>query len=79
MCVAIAQQDQQLQTTEYEEGEEGFSGLRAISVSLDEPTFLPSPEKNCDFKNNREYVELLFLMPFNKIQKEMQPELMVIT
>lgn len=31
-------------------------------------TNLPSkPRENCDFKNNREYVELLFLMPFNKI------------
>lgn len=26
-------------------GEKGFSGLRAISVPLDEPTFRPSPEK----------------------------------
>lgn len=70
MCVAEQEQVQYLQTTEYGEREKGFFGLRAISMPLDEPTSSPSPEKAVISKtigHTRKDIELLFLMPFNKI------------
>lgn len=69
MCMAIAGASS-ISTNNNMGRERKDSGLRAISVPLDEPTFSPSPEKSVISRtigHTRKYIELLFLTLFNKI------------